>query len=209
MHPSTRRLFASVKSTASKYLEPNTPTGLTGLSTHPHPRPALIYTYKQTLQRLAQLPASSVYRQSTEALTKHRLAVIEAAKPEGYDEWLARVKKQIDDNPAAYARFRTEDGGFRGVVDRAVAEGTAWDGEFKRGVYQAEGPNRMEDAEKKARLWEGEVKMVEEEGVRGEVAKVEDLEREPGLTRDQYVFCLSVYSLSLLCVCVCGFVWVS
>ena len=112
------------------------------------------------------------------------------------------MKKQIDDNPAAYARFRTEDGGFRGVVDQAVAEGTAWDGEFKRGVYQAEGPNRMEDAEKKARLWEGEVKMVEEEGVRGEVAKVEDLEREPGLTRDQYVFSVSVYSLSLLCVCV-------
>ena len=41
------RLLAKVK--PGKFLEANTPTGLTGLTTHPAPRPALILTYRETL----------------------------------------------------------------------------------------------------------------------------------------------------------------
>jgi len=110
MRPSVR-LHATVKS-ATKYLEANTPTGLTGLPTHPRPRPALLFSYSQTLQKLKQLPPSSVYRQSAEALTKQRMSVIQAVKPPGYDEWLARVQKQIDADPSAYSQFRRDDGTF-------------------------------------------------------------------------------------------------
>src|SRR6201999_3657532 len=105
----TSRLSAAVRS-ASKYLEPNTPTGLTGLTTHPSPRPALIYTYRQTLKKLGQLPKSSVYRQSVEALTKHRLEMAESTKPEGLEQWLERVRKQIQASPKAYNQLLTEDG---------------------------------------------------------------------------------------------------
>lgn len=62
-------------------------TGITGITTHPLPRATLIATYNQTLELLASLPATSVYRTSTENLTKSRLAVIESVKPFGYDEY--------------------------------------------------------------------------------------------------------------------------
>src|SRR6266487_2308508 len=64
----TSRLFASVKS--GRFLEPNTQTGLTGLLTHPSPRPTLIFVYNSILDKLKALPETSVYRQSTESLTK-------------------------------------------------------------------------------------------------------------------------------------------
>lgn len=127
---STSRLLATVRS-ASKYLEPNTPTGLTGLSTHPSPRPALIYTYKQTLNKLSQIPSSSVYRQSTEALTKKRLAVIEATKPEGYDAWLARVRQAIEANPEAYSKHQVSDGSIQN--EKAWVEKIdVWDGKVSK-----------------------------------------------------------------------------
>lgn len=54
-------------------------TGLTGLYTHPNPRPALISLYNHTLKVLEKkYPQESVYRQSVEALTKNRLAIVEA-----------------------------------------------------------------------------------------------------------------------------------
>lgn len=81
----TSRLLASVRS--GRFLEAGTPTGLTGLRTHPSPRWALMYTYTLTLNRLKTLPETSVYRQSTEALTKHRLKILEEVKPEGWDAW--------------------------------------------------------------------------------------------------------------------------
>ncbi|KAI9497541.1 ETC complex I subunit conserved region-domain-containing protein [Zychaea mexicana] len=55
-------------------------TGLTGISVHPNPRPHLIQTYNKTLEALSRLPTHAVYRQSTESLTQHRLAVIEATE---------------------------------------------------------------------------------------------------------------------------------
>lgn len=103
---SSLRLFAN----AAKYLEPNTPTGLTGLTTHPLPRPALVWTYLQTLQKLQQMPSSSVYRQSVENLTKHRLAIVQSNLPEGYEAYKERVTKQLDATPTAWETLKREDG---------------------------------------------------------------------------------------------------
>ncbi|OCL10915.1 hypothetical protein AOQ84DRAFT_288286 [Glonium stellatum] len=94
------RLLANVK--AGRFLEPGAPTGLCGLVTHPSPRSALIYLYSSTLDKLKQLPESSVYRQSAEALTKHRLQIVEAAKPQGFDAWQDKIQMQIADSPGAF-----------------------------------------------------------------------------------------------------------
>ncbi|KAH8804731.1 NADH-ubiquinone oxidoreductase 29.9 kDa subunit [Xylogone sp. PMI_703] len=106
MRPATR-LFASVKSGA-RYLEANTPTGLAGLYTHPAPRSTLIYLYSKTLEKLKQIPESSVYRQSSEAVAKHRMEIISSVKPAGYDEWAAKAKKLLEEHPEV---FNTPEGG--------------------------------------------------------------------------------------------------
>ncbi|KAF2455101.1 NADH-ubiquinone oxidoreductase 29.9 kDa subunit [Lineolata rhizophorae] len=85
------RLLASVKSSA-RFLEPGAPTGLTGLRTHATPRTALVSVYTSTLDKLKALPESSTYRHSTEALTKHRLKIVETERGEGYDSWWYRTK---------------------------------------------------------------------------------------------------------------------
>jgi NADH dehydrogenase (ubiquinone) 1 alpha subcomplex subunit 5 len=102
----TSRLLAAVK--PARYLEAGTPTGLTGLFTHAAPRPTLIYLYSSTLDKLKQLPESSVYRQSTEALTKNRLKIINSVVPAGLDEWSAKAKKIIAEHPEV---FNTPEGG--------------------------------------------------------------------------------------------------
>jgi NADH dehydrogenase (ubiquinone) 1 alpha subcomplex subunit 5 len=102
----TSRLLASLKK--ARYLEPGTPTGLTGLFTHPSPRSTLIYLYSSTLDKLKQLPESSVYRQSAEALTKHRLNIVNSVVPEGYEEWSAKAKKILAEHPEV---FNTPEGG--------------------------------------------------------------------------------------------------
>ncbi|EUC30967.1 hypothetical protein COCCADRAFT_28201 [Bipolaris zeicola 26-R-13] len=102
------RLLASVK--PGQFLEPGAPTGLTGLFTHPAPRSTLLYHYNATLDKLKQLPESSVYRQSTEALTKHRLAIVEQSKPAGWDAWQERIKLQISDDPDNFQVINTANG---------------------------------------------------------------------------------------------------
>jgi NADH dehydrogenase (ubiquinone) 1 alpha subcomplex subunit 5 len=100
---SSLRLLAEVAK--PRYLEAGTPTGLAGLLTHPSPRTTLLYVYNNTLERLKQLPESSVYRQSTENLTRHRMSIIEKVKPEGLAEWQTRVQKSIDANPTAFRKI--------------------------------------------------------------------------------------------------------
>ncbi|KAL9053157.1 MAG: hypothetical protein Q9162_004954 [Coniocarpon cinnabarinum] len=92
----TQRLLATIVKGRGTHLHTNTPTGLTGVFTHPSPRPHLIYLYNQTLSRLAALPEDSVYRQSTEALTRHRLAIVESATPAGLSEWQQRIQRLAD-----------------------------------------------------------------------------------------------------------------
>ncbi|KDN38572.1 hypothetical protein K437DRAFT_251224 [Tilletiaria anomala UBC 951] len=54
-----------------------TTTGITGLAVHPSPLPALAGIYSSTLSLLKALPENSVYRQSAEAITQHRLAIVQ------------------------------------------------------------------------------------------------------------------------------------
>ncbi|KAI2780797.1 ETC complex I subunit conserved region-domain-containing protein [Daldinia loculata] len=96
----TLRLFAAVK--PARYLEAGAPTGLTGLFTHSSPRSTLLYLYTRTLEKLQDVPESSLYRQSVEALTKHRLAIVEAAEPPGHAEWAARARKIAEGNPSRF-----------------------------------------------------------------------------------------------------------
>ena len=96
----TLRLLAAVK--PGRYLEAGNPTGLTGLFTHPAPRSTLLYLYGATLDKLKAFPDHSVYRQSTEALTKHRMNIIESIKPEGYDEWAKKAAEKLEKYPEAF-----------------------------------------------------------------------------------------------------------
>lgn len=97
----TRRLLAEVARSkpSGQFLTPHTPTGLTGLLTHPFPRPTLISVYNQTLAKLQALPTNSLYRQSVEGLTKHRLAIVEAQVPEGFKEWQQTVTELVKKHP--------------------------------------------------------------------------------------------------------------
>jgi NADH dehydrogenase (ubiquinone) 1 alpha subcomplex subunit 5 len=129
----TLRLLASVK--GARFLEPGAPTGLTGLSTHPSPRSTLIYLYSSTLSKLEQIPESSIYRQSTEALTKHRLAIVEARKPKDFDAWVDKVHSQIAESPHSFegVKFATNGVPYAATIPTAPEEAdenvVEWDGE--------------------------------------------------------------------------------
>ena len=99
---STSRLLATVK--PERFLTAGNPTGLTGLLTHPAPRTQLLYLYSSTLSKLAEIPTSSVYRQSTEAITKHRLSIVENTKPPGYEEWRQRAQKHVEAHPEVFGK---------------------------------------------------------------------------------------------------------
>ncbi|KAL4880833.1 ETC complex I subunit conserved region-domain-containing protein [Aspergillus karnatakaensis] len=175
---STLRLLASVK--PARYLEPFAPTGLTGLSTHPSPRPTLIYLYRATLEKLKSFPESSAYRQSTEALTRHRLQIVESTKPPGFEAWLERVKKTVAADPERYASLRQSDGSYIGVQRADGSDnprGEEWDGEkFEIAQQGARSP------EEQAR-WE---KMVQESLEELKENKREmKWENEPALEADQ------------------------
>ena len=98
----TLRLLAAVK--PGRFLEAGNPTGLTGLRTHPSPRSYLLYLYNTTLDRLKSFPESSIYRQSTEALTKHRLKIIEDYVPTGLEEWKERALQNVKEHPERFSR---------------------------------------------------------------------------------------------------------
>ena len=185
---STSRLSTTVKS-ASRYLEGNTPTGLTGLPTHPAPRPALVYNYRTTLSKLTQLPPSSVYRQSVEALTQQRLKIVEDTIPEGYDAYLERVKKQIEDNPKAYSNLKTSDGSISyAALTVALSGPVPWDGTTRRQEAEDEGVNDLSGANRKISSAQGEIDAQVKAAKEGILPTIDDLEIEPPLTAEQYGF---------------------
>lgn len=49
------------------------------MNVHPDPLPALASIYTSTLSVLGGLPSTSVYRQATEAITQHRLKLVQSA----------------------------------------------------------------------------------------------------------------------------------
>ncbi|PNS14648.1 hypothetical protein CAC42_1670 [Sphaceloma murrayae] len=169
---------------SSQHLEAGAPTGLTGLLTHASPRSSLIFTYNHTLAKLKQLPESSVYRQSTEALTKHRLSIIEAVKPEGLSEWQGRVRNTIEAHPQAfesiasqanpsevnfvrrYVRVRPQEAK---EAQAAQEVGQAQNGQGAE-TLSADMSHFISDAMAEGAAWE---------------AEVEAMEAEPPLTADQ------------------------
>ncbi|KAK5012947.1 ETC complex I subunit conserved region-domain-containing protein [Cryomyces antarcticus] len=176
------RLLASVKPV--KYLEAGAPTGLTGLFTHPTPRSALIYLYSSTLDKLKRLPEHSAYRTATEALTKQRLSIIEAVKPDGYEEWQKRINEQVAENPEAFSTYgigvKHEHSGRQFVTTRAESGADEreeeWDGE----VIEApalEGPRSSKERAGQAA----------DSSQPREVLEMKDfkLEKEPPLTAQQ------------------------
>lgn len=174
----TLRLLAKVQ--PAKFLEVNAPTGLTGILTHPQPRPTLIYTYNQILNKLQALPESSVYRQSTEAITKSRLKIVQDTKPAGYEEWLARVKAEVDKHPAAYAHVMQNDGSIA-FSEPFETTSEVWDGEPREAFPEGPSPESVVNAK-------GEAAKAEE--VRQELEEVprpSELEPEPPLDAEQYV----------------------
>ncbi|CCG84004.1 protein of unknown function [Taphrina deformans PYCC 5710] len=68
----TRSLYDAVQRYAA--------TGITGLDPVQFPRPILLEKYNATLSILSQMPASSIYRKATEALTKQRIAIVESTE---------------------------------------------------------------------------------------------------------------------------------
>lgn len=176
------RLLASVQKGA-RFLEPGTPTGLTGLFTHASPRSTLLYLYSATLNQLKQFPESSVYRQSTEALTKHRMSIIENVKPAGLEEWQKRVQVIVDEYPGAFEKIpistlsgTTE---YNLVWKTRALEGMKtdeWDDEYV-GNPELEGPRTPE--ERGPQFVRMQRDLVEEQ------SRIPRIEPEPSLSADQ------------------------
>ncbi|KAI9167255.1 NADH-ubiquinone oxidoreductase 29.9 kDa subunit [Paramyrothecium foliicola] len=127
----------------ARYLEAGTPTGLTGLWTHSTPRSTLLYLYGTTLQKLQSIPERSLYRQSVEAVTKHRLALVEQTMPPGYEEWAAKARELVKKHPE---QFRVNSGRVDGSEARTVKLG---DRVFVVGSRHEAGDIREEE-------WDGE-----------------------------------------------------
>ncbi|KAI0597028.1 ETC complex I subunit conserved region-domain-containing protein [Biscogniauxia sp. FL1348] len=182
----TQRLLASVK---PRYFTPGNPTGLTGLVTHSSPRSTLLYLYNETLERLRAVPESSLYRQSTEAQTRHRLAVVEAAVPAGLDEWRARMARFAEADPGALHR-QFGDARLRRAGGLAFVERTPdppqgederlveWDGE----VQDSPGEEGLRGPEERQRIL---AEQPQTRRARGEIPKDKAWEPEPQLTADQ------------------------
>ncbi|KAF8859505.1 NADH-ubiquinone oxidoreductase-like protein 299 kDa subunit [Acephala macrosclerotiorum] len=184
----------------ARYLEPGTPTGLTGLLTAAHPRSQLIYLYSSTLEKLSSLPETSLYRQSTEALTKHRMSIVESVVPEGYEQWTQKAKETIKAHPEV---FNTPTGG----VDHISAGGEGMEGKEGMRRVVVGGKTFVESKEERVLdevddEWDGEKDLGPElEGTRtqeekanlvmlarerpGSDGKTVTLEKEPGLSVEQ------------------------
>lgn len=180
------RLLASVK--PGRFLEAGNPTGLTGLFTHPSPRSTLIALYSETLDKLETFPEHSVYRQSAEAITRHRLKIVDSVKPESYEAWSERARKRIEAHPELFPAQKDSSGGMS-VLDGRIAINTdtsaetddreiEWDGE--RMVATAEGV-RTEDEKAYQGLLGGEKSSLKTND------KVATWEPEPPLEAKQYV----------------------
>lgn len=76
---------------------PRTKTSLpiVGLAVHQAPLPSLLHTYQSTLSLLQQIPASAVYRQSVEAITKERADVVRSLGGKGSEDEIEAVEHKI------------------------------------------------------------------------------------------------------------------
>ncbi|APA08405.1 hypothetical protein SS1G_13352 [Sclerotinia sclerotiorum 1980 UF-70] len=193
----TLRQFAAVK--PARYLEPYTPTGLTGLTTHPSPRSALLYLYSSTLDKLQEFPSTSLYRQSTEALTNHRLKIVQAVVPAGFEEWAAKAKETMAAHPEVFStpkggvhfdqgRHVKVDAGGRVFVQSKIDQEVdwskeEWDGE--EGSAELEGVRTTQERKgqsvlAKERPGEDEKQIVWENEPALNVEQIEEIENKIG-----------------------------
>jgi NADH dehydrogenase (ubiquinone) 1 alpha subcomplex subunit 5 len=183
----TTRLLAQVRK--SRFLEPGAPTGLTGLLTSPHPRPQLMSIYNRTLEKLQAFPESSVYRQSTEALTRHRLNLVENTKPEGLEAYESRRNQLLAEHAEHFKQY---------APDAFKTSGNVWyntelynpDYEPATNIHpdepQPEGPRPSSERDAKhAQMIAEEFEALDKQETPQPTIT---LEAEPPLTADQYVF---------------------
>lgn len=174
-----------------RFLEPGAPTGLTGLFANPSPRSTLLYLYSSTLDRLRAVPETSLYRQSVEAVTKHRMSLVESVKPAGYDEWLAKARQILEKHPEHFKEtaHKTADGSLAAGLERngkffvlrqtqsdVDSRYKEWDGEEDEGP-EKEGSRTVEERQDQALLSRNPF---EGDGI--------EWTDEPKLTIDQYVW---------------------
>ena len=199
MRPSPSKLLATATTASARsverYLTPGTPTGLTGLRTHPCPRSTLVYLYSLTLKKLATLPAHSAYRVATTALTQHRLDIVQKTEPAGYAAWAAKARAALEENkpafgtevfqfgehaPEAFEARRFQREGFRRAVD-PHARSNEWDGIASE--EPLEGIRTQHERDMVAARDRGRDRAQHYEGAG--VAWVDS----PALEASQYVFC--------------------
>jgi len=184
----TSRLLAEIaRKPAGNYLIAYTPTGLTGLITHPFPRPTLINVYTQTLQKLTAFPDNSIYRTSVEALCKHRLGLVKAQVPPGYEEWEQKVTAIMQQHPELKEGRSTQIDGktyILPVEDESIVDDRAMEAEWNDDESvedRGEGPRTAGERQFQAREI-GEGRLVQEFE-----KTTPDVPNEPPLTIDQYV----------------------
>ncbi|KAF2672791.1 hypothetical protein BT63DRAFT_409875 [Microthyrium microscopicum] len=183
MRPATR-LLAAVRS--ARTLEPGTPTGLTGLATHPSPRSTLIFLYSSILSKLEQVPEHSIYRQATAALTNKRLAIVEAVRPAGFDRWESRMAHELAEltgNMSEEQRAKLFQYKGRTFVPAKMWEPPVdlrkleWDGEIL--WSRSFGPQSQEDADRDLKAFQVKNEL--------EQQRHTTVEQEPLLTVSQQV----------------------
>ncbi len=112
----------------------------------------MLYLYSATLDKLRRLPESSVYRQATEKLTRHRLRLVETVVPPGLAEWETKLQAQMREHPAA----------FEGTTDGAAQQGQH-DG--RRFVFVTVPAVPTDDVDEKNNEWNGDPVEEEPEGL--------------------------------------------
>lgn len=173
----TLRLLASVK--PGRYLEAGNPTGLTGLFNHPAPRSTLLFLYGSTLDKLKAFPEHSIYRQSAEALTKHRMNIIESIKPEGYEEWSVKAKEKIEAHPEAFKPGNKQTAHSANDQFFVTTDEDMEQDDEKEEWTSLEGPRNEEEKAAETRLLK--------KGRRVDYSQIVQWEPEPPLDASQYV----------------------
>lgn len=101
MRPALRLLSSVVPPYSAGQRAGKLTTGLHGLPVHPNPLPTLLGIYQSTLSSLqTKIPEGVVYRQSAEAITQHRMSIVEkhAGKDgaEGGEKAVEGIEKELD-----------------------------------------------------------------------------------------------------------------
>lgn len=90
-------------------------TGIHGIPVHPHPLPHLLQTYRSTLSLLSKMPPQAVYRQAAEALTNHRIGIVQShggeveASSEANEAQIEKIEEAIGQGVIEEVVLQAED----------------------------------------------------------------------------------------------------